>query len=174
MAVSRHLIAVLALVVVVGAASAEAGEAKHPAGGGVTTLPESSGPSSPGLESSGASGGWQWPGSDNATSSFTSLAVIKDGALTQSVDSAQNSPVGAPGGVIETPGAATIAAGPAKAAPAAPMTLKQRISRLPEPGIWALMLIGVAMIGFAIRGLVAANRRLARLSRQEPSEKPET
>ncbi len=165
---SRHLIAALALVVVAGAVPAGAGEAKHPAGGGVTTLPESPGP-----ESSGTPGGWQWPDSDNATSSFTSLAVIKDGALTQSVDSAQNSPVETPGGVVETPGAATIAAGPAKAPPAAPMTLRQRISRLPEPGIWALMLIGVAMIGFAIRGLVAANRRLARLSRQETSEKQE-
>ncbi len=34
---------------------------------------------------------------------------------------------------------------------------------LTEPGNWLLMVIGVAMIGGALRGFVVANRRLARL-----------
>jgi hypothetical protein len=42
---------------------------------------------------------------------------------------------------------------------------------LPEPASWALMLIGFATIGGALRGLVVANRRLARLQPDE-SEDP--
>jgi len=34
---------------------------------------------------------------------------------------------------------------------------------LPEPASWALMVIGVGMIGGALRGFVVANRRLAGL-----------
>ncbi len=39
---------------------------------------------------------------------------------------------------------------------------------LPEPAIWVLMLIGVAMIGGALRGFVVTNRNLARLQPEDP------
>lgn len=42
-----------------------------------------------------------------------------------------------------------------------------RYGRLPEPASWALMLIGFAMIGGALRGFVVANRRLARLQPED-------
>jgi hypothetical protein len=38
---------------------------------------------------------------------------------------------------------------------------------LPEPASWVLMLIGVAMIGGALRGFVLTNRNLARLQPEE-------
>ena len=38
-----------------------------------------------------------------------------------------------------------------------------RYGGLPEPASWALILIGFGMIGGAVRGLVVANRRIARL-----------
>jgi hypothetical protein len=41
---------------------------------------------------------------------------------------------------------------------------------LPEPAAWALVLIGTAMICGALRGLIMANRRLARLSDAEEDE----
>ena len=39
---------------------------------------------------------------------------------------------------------------------------------LPEPATWALFIIGFGMIGAAIRGLVVANRRLAKLRSDDP------
>jgi hypothetical protein len=42
-----------------------------------------------------------------------------------------------------------------------------RYGRLPEPASWALMMIGFAMIGGALRGFVVANRRLARLQPED-------
>jgi hypothetical protein len=39
---------------------------------------------------------------------------------------------------------------------------------LPEPASWVLMVIGVGMIGGALRGFVVANRNLARLQPEEP------
>ena len=38
---------------------------------------------------------------------------------------------------------------------------------LPEPAAWALILVGTAMICGALRGLIMANRRLARLREDE-------
>lgn len=45
-----------------------------------------------------------------------------------------------------------------------------RYGGLPEPAGWALMLVGFGLIGGALRGLVVANRRLARLQEGEPEE----
>ena len=56
------------------------------------------------------------------------------------------------------------AADPAKPPPA----VKGAANWLPEPATWVLLLIGLAMIGFALRGLVAARRRLTRLEETEP------
>ena len=41
------------------------------------------------------------------------------------------------------------------------------LTGVPEPTTWALMLVGFAMIGGALRGLLMANRRLARLRADE-------
>ncbi len=45
-----------------------------------------------------------------------------------------------------------------------------RFGSLPEPAAWALMLVGVGMIGGALRGLLVANRRLAKLRAEDPSQ----
>jgi hypothetical protein len=60
----------------------------------------------------------------------------------------------------------------AKPPPRASSDVRQFLDRfrfggLPEPASWALILIGFAMIGGAFRGLVAANRRLARLQPED-------
>lgn len=39
----------------------------------------------------------------------------------------------------------------------------KHLDGLPEPATWALFIIGFGMIGSAIRGLIVANRRLAKL-----------
>ena len=41
---------------------------------------------------------------------------------------------------------------------------------LPEPTAWALVLVGTAMICGALRGLIVANRRLARLREDEEAD----
>lgn len=157
---SKRLIAA-ALSALVAAGAVGARTTADRATGGVTTLQAE--PSAPGV--------WQPPGNSDGTSSFTSIAVIKNGALTPSVDAPQDPSVQIMPEAIAPP-AAQSAADPAKAAPGSvgAQNLGSRISHLPEPGVWALLIIGLGMIGFAVRGLVAANRRLARL---EAPENPE-
>jgi hypothetical protein len=127
------------------------------AGGRVTTLEP------------GAASGWQ--SNDDTQSPFTSVGIVQGGgAPTQFVDPSQIDP-GALGAPIV--GAAPVAQAQAAAArPGAPGVAsrpagKTVLERLPEPGTWVLLLVGLAMIGFALRGLVAANRRLARLETPE-------
>ena len=47
---------------------------------------------------------------------------------------------------------------------------RSQFGDLPEPAAWALVLIGFALIGGAVRGLFMANRRLARLRSEESSD----
>lgn len=148
---AKHLIsACLAVLIVAGAAGAKAPPA---AGGRVTTLEPASG----------------WQSNDDAQNPFTSVGVIQgDGAPTQFVDPSQidSSDLGSPvAGAAAAPAAA--AARPAALDPSPRRPAKTVLARLPEPGTWVLLLVGLAMIGFALRGLVAANRRLARLETPE-------
>ncbi len=88
-------------------------------------------------------------------------------------------------GGLDSPGAPALDALPLSqvagadshaATPAAHPSLWDFVARvrdggLPEPASWALILIGFGMIGAALRGLVIANRRLARLQ-PEDAETP--
>lgn len=51
-------------------------------------------------------------------------------------------------------------------------SLSSSSGRLPEPSQWALILVGFAMIGAALRGFMVTNRRLARLREEEGAEVP--
>jgi hypothetical protein len=51
---------------------------------------------------------------------------------------------------------------PADAMHAAPPG-KKAAAWLPEPATWLMVIVGIGMIGFALRGLIAARRRLKRL-----------
>jgi hypothetical protein len=126
-----------------GAASART--IAHAQASGLTTL---------NTEYPGAPDGWQWQDDRDAeTSSFTSVTVIQDGAQTAD-------PLPVAGNVPNVQDRNLhISSDHSRAATG--------FGRLPEPSAWVLLLIGLGMIGFALRGLVAANRRLARLEASE-------
>jgi hypothetical protein len=70
---------------------------------------------------------------------------------------------------------AEFAAGEAKPAGPHGFDMKDFLARvrdegLPEPASWALILLGFAMIGGALRGYVVASRRLARLREADEAE----
>jgi len=87
-----------------------------------------------------------WNTSQDPADPFTPVGVI--GGPSTGADA--DSPLVAP----EDPPVAHAA--PAKAPPV-------KSAWLPEPATWGLLLVGTAMIGFALRGLLAARRRLTRL-----------
>jgi hypothetical protein len=53
-----------------------------------------------------------------------------------------------------------------------PAPRKTQPAGLPSPGNWLLMVIGVGMIGGALRGFIVANRALARLQPEELDYEP--
>jgi hypothetical protein len=61
------------------------------------------------------------------------------------------------------PGAATADDPPSSGPPSETGTAATTEGGLPEPARWLLMMIGVGMIGGALRGFVVANRALAKL-----------
>jgi hypothetical protein len=61
------------------------------------------------------------------------------------------------------PGAATPDDPPSSGPPSDTGTVATTEGGLPEPARWLLMMIGVGMIGGALRGFVVANRALAKL-----------
>jgi len=92
-----------------------------------------------------------WRSSDEVDNSFTSVGVI--GGPSPSADPDRDGPA-----VIDVP--------PASAPLAAdPPRTPAKGGWLGNPVTWGLLLLGVAMIGFALRGLAAARHRLARLEK---------
>ncbi len=153
----RFIAAACALVLATGA---QGGVHKVPApssAGGVTTLSPDASPSLGGEPT----GGWQWQGGAPPADPFTSVAVIKDGSLASADGANATIPLVVPNELGAPP--------PGAAAPAKDGKASARgvLAHMPEPSTWVLLLLGLAMIGFAIRGLVAANRRLARLKAPE-------
>ena len=133
--------AALALTVLSGTlASAKA--PVHTPSSGLTTLKS---------EYSGPQDGSQWQDAAEAQSSFTSVTVIQDGLQTYGVESA---PLAGPGAIEGS--------SPPKRPDGTHRALA--VAHLPEPSTWILLILGLGTIGFALRGLVAANRRLARLA----------
>lgn len=142
----RRLIGVaLALAIVGGAGQADGKPPAHPSAQpatGVTTLEPA--------------GGGAWRPSDDTNGSFTPVGVIGGRSVNADTD-----PGGSLANITADIAPAGQAADPAKPTPAKGM------GWLPEPATWLLLLIGLAMIGFALRGLVAARRRLTRLEESE-------
>ena len=94
-----------------------------------------------------------WHLSEDPNEPFTPVGVI--GGHGQNADSDLDNPVAIAGPPTETP--------PATDPPRTTAPAKSAMGWLPEPATWVLLLIGLAMIGFALRGLVAARRRLTKL-----------
>ncbi|HEY1414984.1 MAG TPA: hypothetical protein VGF42_03770 [Caulobacteraceae bacterium] len=142
----RRLIgAALALAIVGGAGQAVGKPPAHPSAqpaAGVTTLEPA--------------GGGAWRPSDDTNGSFTPVGVIGGRSVNADAD---------PGGPLANISPDIVPAG--KAGDPAKPTPVRNMGWLPEPATWLLLLIGLAMIGFALRGLVAARRRLTRLEETE-------
>jgi len=137
----RRLLGAALAVIIAGSVGHAAGKPPAKQGPGVTTLEPANGD------------GWRL--SEDPGDPFTPVGVI--GGHSLNADSGLGNPVSI--------GAAPANFAPAKAAepPKTTGPAKRAVGWLPEPVTWLLLLIGVAMIGFALRGLVAARRRLARL-----------
>ena len=133
--------AALALVIM-GSAGQAIGKTS-PARAGVTTLEPSS-------------GGWR--PSEDPSDPFTAVNVIGGRSVTADVDPGASLPALPPDIASQT-----AAADP----PKPPLTTRGAAAWLPEPTTWVLLLVGLAMIGFALRGLVAARRRLTKLEKTE-------
>ncbi|HWD67795.1 MAG TPA: hypothetical protein VG227_07530 [Caulobacteraceae bacterium] len=142
----RRLIGVaLALAIVGGAGQAVGKPPAHPSAQpatGVTTLEPA--------------GGGAWRPSDDTNGSFTPVGVIGGRSVNADSD---------PGGPLANITPDVAPAGQAAEPGKAPSV--KAMGWLPEPATWLLLLIGLAMIGFALRGLVAARRRLTRLEETE-------
>jgi len=128
-----RLIAAAFALVIAGGVGHAAGKTPAKEGPGVTTLA----PATPD----------GWNSSQDPADPFTPVGVI--GGPSAGAD---------PDGPLVAPEDPPIPrAAPAKAPPPA------KSAWLPEPTTWGLLLVGSAMIGFALRGLLAARRRLSRL-----------
>lgn len=134
-----RLIAAALVLVIVGGVGHAAGKAPAKEGPGVTTLEPSTGDG--------------WRTSDDPADPFTPVGVIGGHGADANLDNPVTLP---PDAAVPIPGGA-----PAKDPPSA------RFPWLSWPVTWGMLLLGVAMIGFALRGLVAARRRLARLETPE-------
>jgi hypothetical protein len=101
------------------------------------------------------SSGEGWRPSDDPGDPFTPVGVI--GGRGVKADEI-------PGGTLGVaPPDPTVDGQPTTSAKPGASSVKGGVGWLPEPATWALLIIGLAMIGFALRGLWAARRRLTRL-----------
>lgn len=113
--------------------------------------------------------GWSWraqgdptaPGALNATGSATGGSDAAAGFASDGpgIDGS-SSEIYTIGGRPLSPSAAN-----AVSEPTGPWAFleKMTLKGVPAPATWALILVGFVMIGVAVRGLLLANRRLARL-----------
>ncbi len=142
----KHFVPAALALLVLNAGAAAANPAPHAPASGLTTLKS---------QYSNAPDGFQLPAGDASGPSFTSVTVIQDGGASSTVEPLP------------------VFGDDAAARPAPEQRTADRgtgalgVAHLPEPSTWVLLLIGLAMIGFALRGLIAANRRLARLGAAE-------
>jgi hypothetical protein len=92
--------------------------------------------------------GWQWQDGGDSQSSFTAVKVIQDGTQVSGAE-----PLSSAGSAPDQGAASPVDHGHG--------------AHLPEPSTGILLIVGLGTIGFALRGLVAANRRIARLEAAE-------
>jgi hypothetical protein len=106
----------------------------------------------------------QWPSTGTSVSDFTSVGVVENSA--PSLDQ--------PDSAVSTPDLETLSKPLKPLKPGDPRygdaSGGSGLAHLPAWANWGLLLIGLGIIGFAIRGLVDANRRLARLEKPEEDE----
>jgi hypothetical protein len=103
--------------------------------------------------------GGAWRLNDDTNDTFTPVGVIGGRSLGPEADSS---------GLVANLPPSVSRQVPSSDPARSPTPVSRAAAWLPEPATWVLFLIGLAVIGLALRGLVAARSRLSRLEESEP------